>query len=210
MGNPLKENAMESEERICRLEKSNLRMMIFAVLASVLAALSLFMQFQRSAGVPDVVRAKAFHVVSDEGVPVAKIESTFGLGSIDGHQFGTLQLLDDDSKSKIQMMADDSGSNIEVFNSKSYRIVSLGSTNMETGFIGVASSTGGKLVELSSTYDAEGTISIYNKSNKELVRIGASKNGSGYMTVQNKDEQPRIMMGCSDFDDGFFWYLRKG
>ncbi len=71
---------MTVEERLDRLERQNRRLK--AGLASLLvAALAAgLVGFARQDSIPDVVEARAFHVVSEDGTVLVKLEDTLGTG----------------------------------------------------------------------------------------------------------------------------------
>ena len=70
---------MTTEERIERLERQNRHLRLgFASVA--VAAVAIFAGAAHRQAVPEVIKAKAFHLVTDDGKTLVKIEDTKGLG----------------------------------------------------------------------------------------------------------------------------------
>ena len=69
------------EQRLDRLETQNRRLRLGLALAVVIGTAGLIMGQAGQDTIADVVRARAFHVVSEDGTPLVKVEDTFGRGS---------------------------------------------------------------------------------------------------------------------------------
>ena len=71
---------MTIEERLDRLEAQNRHLRLVLALAVVVGTVGLIMGQAGQDTIADVVRARAFHVVSEDGTPLVKVEYTFGVG----------------------------------------------------------------------------------------------------------------------------------
>ena len=77
-----------------------------------------------SDAVPDMVKAKAFHVVGKDGAVLVKLEDAFGLGL--GH--GTVTTLNGKGRDLVELGAAEGDGTVKTLNGKGQDIVTLGAT----------------------------------------------------------------------------------
>ncbi len=110
--------------------------------------------------VPDVIQAKKFEVVNDEGTAVVTLRSSKGSGVIMNHdQMGSRTFI---------------VSNTE------------GKDGMSQGQARTLGSNGKSLVKLGSTENGEGVLSTHGDEGRQVVRIGVLK-GSGIVAISDRD-----------------------
>lgn len=175
---------MTIEERLERLEGQNtiLKACLVALAGVSLACifLGLFGVFGGSAApdqepVPDIMRAKAFHVVGDDGRVLIKLEDTSGLGA---SLAGTITTL----------------------NGNGQELVRLTATTTGEGVVTTTNGEGQELVKLTATTDGKGVVTTTNGKGQELIRLGATKGGRGSVTTMNSEGQE--LVGLSATEDG--------
>jgi len=126
--------------------------------------------------VPDVIQAKAFEVVNDEGKARARIYLTGGQ-----EELGTmLQMHNKDGLSVIQISTNNQGGNLEFFNGDGKNSVSL------------------------NTRGAGGSLQISNNDGQRAARLKAGSNGGGELEIRNKDGEGVAGIGANDYGDGLF------
>ena len=119
--------------------------------------------------VPDVIQAKSFHVVNDEGNPLV------GLGYMTANGV-------------------DNGA-IVLGNSKQQPLVILGASDSGQGFIRTVDGKEGQtLVALGATIDG-GMVVIKNGKGQELVTLGVTAGGNGSVKTQNDKGHPLVVLG---------------
>ena len=153
---------MQNEERINGLENQvrTLKRIVYGFGCLLVAGVVVSATSVQS--VPDVIQAKAFSVVNDEGDPLV------GLGYMTANGV-------------------DNGA-IVLGNSKQQPLVLLGASDSGQGFIRTANGKGQTLVGLGATANGEGLVITENGKGQKLVIIGAYEGGGIIMTANNKGE----------------------
>jgi len=177
---------MTIEERLGRLErqnrwlKSGLGFMLLTVVAGSLLGLA------AKNTVPDVVEAKAFHVVGDDGTVLVKLEglnNRTGVVELMNHKGQPLAILSSTSDFRAGM--------IELRNGDGQDLVSLGKGTSENGLITTRNFKGHDLVMITSANDSgSGGITISNDDKQTLVVLGSSNHHDyGIVNIQNRKGQ---------------------
>ena len=115
---------MTVEDRLDRLERQNklLKAGLVSLLAVVMVA-GLF-AFTQPEQIPDVVQARAFHVVGKDGTVLVKLEDTLGFGA---GIAGTLRTFDSEGRELVSLGATVEGEGmVTTMNGKGQELVSLG------------------------------------------------------------------------------------
>ena len=148
--------SLESQVRI-------LKRMLFGVFGLVVVGGLLAATALQS--VPDVVQAKKFEVVNDEGKVFVRISgSSTQPNSIKSiQQGGMISTYNTQGEALILMGMNNHGSGgIQTMNNKGHTLVSLATTTDGKGMVLTANGKGGTLVELGATSDGEGVVQTQN------------------------------------------------
>ncbi len=149
---------MNIEQRLDRLERQNRRLKGGLGLLLLTVVVGLLLGFAGQEKVPDVVKAKAFHVVTDDGKVLLKLEDTLGLGIA-----GTLTAM----------------------NGKGQILVRLAATTGGEGAVVTMNGKGQELVSLMATTDGEGMVTTLDGKGQALVRLVATARGEGGVLVHD-------------------------
>ena len=151
---------MTIEERLSRVEQQNKRLRV-ALLAIVLVAVAGVAMGQAGKNnVPDVIEAKAFHVVTDDGRVLVKLQDSFGLET---GIMGTITTLNGSGRMLVALAANAGGE----------------------GTVTTRNSAGQILVELTTTVDGKGMVTTRNSAGQELVALGVARDGTGMIAVMD-------------------------
>ncbi len=150
---------MTLEERLARLERQNRWMKCGLALLLVVGVAAGLLGFSSQDAVPDVVKARAFHVVGKDGKLLVKLEDV-GTGADVAGQVTTL-------------------------NSKGQELVYLGSTTDGNGVVTTLNGKGQDLVQLTATRDGKGMVRTLNGKGQAIVRLGVMACGAGSVTTLN-------------------------
>lgn len=151
---------MTIEQRLDRLERQNRLMKGSAsvLLLGLLTIATLGASQQNS--IPDLIEARAFHVVGKDGAALVKID-TWKIGDSHIGAFSTY------------------GANQKL-------VVGIGATDGGHGLVATWDGRGQQLVKLGVTTEGEGTVTTRNGLGKELVKLGVGLNGNGTLTTKNR------------------------
>ena len=115
--------------------------------------------------VPNVIQAKRFEVVNDEGKVFVLISGlTTQPNSIKSQQSGGI---------------------ISTYNSQGETLILMGMNNHGSGAIQTMNNKGHTLVSLSTTTDGKGMVLTENGKGQKLVRLGATTSGAGAVVTEN-------------------------
>ena len=195
---------MITDTRIESLETQvrTLKRMLFGVfglvvVAGLLAATSL-------QSVPDVIQAKSFKVMNDEGVPVAI------LGEYEG--WGVLSIHDKKGKPVARLRAANyvphdgapevGGGLLNIFNKDSQSVVHVGVDKDGNGVVETQSGKGQTLVELGATTDGSGMVVTENGKGGTLVILGGNKSEGGLITSYTGKGVTLAALGAGPDGDG--------
>lgn len=209
MNNPL-------EQRIARLEK-NLRFYRFGFAGlMIVAAGFVTMSFNNRKTAPDVIEAKAFHVVDDAGNVLVELNKEDGNGQISTFTPGSKRLVSlfttDDGAGGINTFGKDGnvifkvtnntggGGYMALFNSGKQEIAELGVTNTESGYFKLNDRSGNKQVWMTYTQDGGGYLSL-SKGTQEMIRLSTPDAG-GRIGIYNGSNTRIAYMGAQDTKDG--------
>ena len=148
---------MSITDRLERLERQNRWMRRGLTVFVVVLAAGLLMGQGAQEAVPDVIRAKAFQVVSDDG------DTLVSIGQSPGGYFGFPLK----SGTIVGLGADDDFDGlIQIFNSRAKEIVRISATDDGDGALTTYDARGGELVELGVLEDRSGAVTVLDPSGR--------------------------------------------
>ena len=151
---------MTIEERIERLERQN-RHLRLGLAGIVLGAAAIFAGAAARKAVPDVIKARAFQVVADDGTPLVVLGAPTGIGAV------------------------------ATFNGRGQELVRLAATTDGNGTVTTHSSKGQMLVRLGVSTVGAGTVTTSNGKGQELVKLGVFTEGTGFVAVLDPSGRKR-------------------
>ena len=143
--------------RLHRLEKSQMRYRVAFLATAAFATALCLMGAKRHA--EDLVQAKSFEVVNDEGKVFARFSSVEGKGEL------------------------------RTFKSDGTPLVNVSSSVDNSGRVDVFSATGKPMISLSSSSAGAGSIVLNNNAGSTSVQLGANSQNHGGMWVYNADNK---------------------
>jgi hypothetical protein len=204
------------EQRVAWLEK-NLRFyrIGFAALLIAVAGFAM-MSFNNRKTAPDVIEAKAFHVVDDNGNVLVELNKEDGNGQISTFTSAGKRLISlfttDGGSGGINTFGkngdvlfkvtntSEGGGYMALFNSASQEVAELGVTNTESGYFKLNDRSGKKQVWMTYTQDGGGYISLSN-DNQEMIRLSTPSAG-GRLGIYNGSNTRIAYIGAQDTKDG--------
>ena len=172
---------MTTDTRIESLETQvrTLKRMLFGVFGVVVVGGLLAATTLQS--VPDVIRAKKFEVVNDEGKVIVELWN-LEIGGVDN---GVLVTRDSAGKALVGLGASSGGGIVVTENGKGQTLVELGVTTEGEGAVQTQNGKGQTLVQLTATTDGKGMVKTENGKGGTLVELGADWGGNGSVTTEN-------------------------
>ena len=132
--------------------------------------------------VPDVIQAKKFEVVNDEGKAVVTLEVFQGGGVINScDKKGNMMFLVLDEIGKDGV----SRGTVHTRNGKGQTLVELGATREGEGMVETQNGKGQTLVEIGTTTGGSGSVTTKNGKGVLLVRITTDRSGNGAVAAQD-------------------------
>ena len=193
------------EQRMEKLEKK-LRIYQLAFISILLAGgFFIVSGFNKKNQVPDLIQAKGFQVVDDQGRALVSLKGYDNAGNIRIYdQNGTtlLEAYQNDAgagaiitKSKDSKYACYVGSytngagQIKVYNSSEKAVDEIGSTISDYGYLGVNNAAESNILSISSTSNGDGVVSVSNRYKNRICILGPDDNGNGLLNVMNSSGQ---------------------
>ena len=130
---------MTVEERLALLERTNRRLKVGVGLLLLSVFAGTLLGFAHQDTTPDVIEAKAFHVVTDDGTVLLKLEDTFGIGMGLG---GTVTTLSGEGKKLVLLAGSSGGGVVTTFNELGQELVMLGATTEGEGKVSTLDPSG--------------------------------------------------------------------
>ncbi|MDA7668808.1 hypothetical protein N8596_00905 [bacterium] len=162
-----------TEDRIENLQSQVRRQRRWNIALGVVVVVGGLMAATGVRSVPDVIQAKSFEVVNDEGKAVVLLESVL----FKGEHYGQ----------------------VATQNGKGQALVRLGANADGCGLVGTQNGKGQELVKLAVTTDGQGVIETKNGKGLVLVHIGVTADGGSIATTNGKD---RILVQLGANTDG--------
>ena len=213
------------ELRMNRLENQvrTYRLVTFLLVTGI--STTLFMSFKDKDAPPDVVKAKAFQVVNNNGDVVAEMSIEKGNGVVttytpSGRKLfqaftsdgggGGINTFDNDGQVNFKVTrTTDGGGYMALFNADRKEIFEVGTTTANSGYFRVNDRYGEKLAWLTFTEGGGGYFSLSGKDNQELIKFSTPEAG-GRVGIYNKDKTRINFIGAMDNRDGNITVYDKG
>ncbi len=204
------------EQRVAQLEK-NLRAYRIFFGSSIIVILAVFLMASgKKSQVPDVIKAKAFEVVNDNGTTIVEINKENGNGQVSTYTpagkrlvslftssggAGAINTFDTDGDVLFKVTrTQEGGGYMALFNSAQKEIAEFGVTTGESGYFNLNDRNGNKIAWLTYTEGGGGYFSLLN-NNVETVRLSSPEAG-GRVGVYNKNNIRIGYIGTQDNLDG--------
>ena len=196
---------MTIEERIERLERTNRRYRLMFTLIGVLAVCAVGISAAPDAGVPDVIQAKAFQVVDDEGNVLIVLRDDGGVG--------TLETFDRTGEMLVTLastIADGKRAGVAATLYEGKVVVSLSVTLDGNGAVTTFNERGKRLVQLSSAVGKRCGVTTFNEKGKMLVNLGSTSEGNGSVTTFNDQETELVLISSTKVGGNLAVYNKTG
>jgi nitrogen fixation protein len=213
------ERVMSIEQRMQRLERTNTRLRA-ALIAVVALNGWMFLVGAADTGVPDVVRARRFEMVTGELANEVLVEISAtpnGEGAIITYNKNRFPLVD------LRPRAEGPGW-VTTYDGRGHALVEMGATVEGDGALAVSAANGYRLamlrsmpngggvytfdrkgfglVELGATAEGRGTLRTLDGTGREMVMIGVSKDGTGTLLTRNQRSQAVVSVDADEAGAG--------
>jgi hypothetical protein len=193
------------EQRMQKLEKK-LRLYQLAFIAILLAGGFLVISgFNKKNQVPDLIQAKGFQVVDDQGRALVSLKSYDNAGNIriydqngttllEAYQndagVGSIITKSRDSKYACYVGSYNNGAGqIKIYNSNGKGVDEIGSTVSDYGYFGVNNAAENTILSVSSTANGDGVVSVFNRYKNRIAILGPDDYGNGVLNIMNSSGQ---------------------
>ena len=167
-------NTQQAEIDVLKSQVKTLKRMFYGFGCLVIAGIALAATSMQ--GVPDVIEAKVFRVVNDEGKVMAGLTSDADGGRLDIFK---------DEKSVVQLGAYPDGGMLAIFNKDEKVVAGLGATS-DAGRLEINNEDGKLVARIIATSDGGGRLDIGNKDEKIGAGLGAGSDG-GLLHLHDKE-----------------------
>lgn len=176
---------MSVDERLDRLERKNHRLQVMLALIFAVGAGGLLVGQATRQAIPDLVKARAFHVVGEDGKVLVALEQVHGSEGVVG---GGVTTLNSRGEQAVRLGVTMEGQGIiAAMDGKGRALVRAGPSltgvkgvdgMVDTGIVAILSSEGQQLVQVGATDDG-GMVTAMNRTSQHVVQLGASMDGTG-------------------------------
>jgi len=205
------------ELRIEKLEKNLRTYRLLFGLAVVAVCSLLLMSSGRKNDVPDIVKAKAFQIVDDNGNVLVLINKERGNGQVatystkgqklvrlftsDGGA-GAINTFDPNGKLNFKVTrTTEGGGYMALYNSSENEVMEVGVTKSDAGYLQINDNLGNKLGWLTKASGGGGYLSL-SANNKEAAVLSTSSVG-GRLSLYNGQEKRVGYFGSEDDESGY-------
>jgi len=205
------------EQRLTKLER-RLRLYQGVILVLLLSGIFLVITSFDSK-VADVISAKEFRVVDDNGKVYIAMKRDVDAGRIEVYANGSsiVQILKSDAGTGVVATRNKTGNLacrlgnfstgdgvVQAYNSNNIAVAELGSTDIGSGYIGVKNKAGTNyLFKVTYTNDNfGGWMGLYNNNNTNTIRLSTTDNGCGSMEVYNSAAYSVVGISADKNNDG--------
>ncbi len=173
---------MTIDERLASLERDRRlnRAIIYALAATLLAFMGLGMM--QPGQTPEVVRAKRFDVVGEDGKTLVRLGSRSG----EGGQSGRLRIYGANGKESVIVGSNDLGGAVLVMNDDEREVVSMRS-DQKGGSVGVMHDDGRTAAILGVNPEGIPGLFVINSKEQVVVYLVADKGDYGRLAISNKE-----------------------
>lgn len=168
------------EQRVIKLEKSlQAYRIFFGSMLCILVAFTLISSGKKD-DVPDVVKAKAFQVVDDQGNVLVLMNREMNSGQL------------------------------STFSSTGQKLVRLFTSESNAGAINTFDPAGNLNFKITNTATGGGYLAIYNPALKEVVELGVLRTSEGYMQVNDDKGNKLAKLTATTEGGGHFALTKNG
>lgn len=154
----------------------------------------------RDKSIPEVVKARAFHVVGENGEVLVKLDA---IGDDQTGVVGTVTTFVDTGQEVIRLTATaDNEGMVVTFDGKGQELVRLSVTEGTFGSVTTFDATGQRLARFGATVDGDGAVTTFNSKGQELVDLGVTVDGEGTVTTFNGKGQDLVTLGVTKGGNG--------
>ncbi len=175
------------ELRVLKLEK-NLKAyrLIFASCAVLFFSFILMSSGKKNGDIPDVIKAKAFQVVDDNGNVLLLLNKEKGNGQVATYSTGGQKL--------VRLFTSEGGAGaINTFDNNGNLNFKVTKTTEGGGYMALYNSDVQEIFEVGATKTDAGYLQLNDKNAKKLVWLTRTANGGGYMSLSNNEIETVVM-----------------
>jgi len=204
------------EQRITQLEKSLKMYRVFFSTSVIILIAVVLMSSGKKADVPDLIKAKAFQVVDNNGNVLLTLNKEKGNGNLSSYTSsgkrlvslftaegggGAINTFDTDGDVMFKVTrTTEGGGYLALYNGRQQEVAELGVTTGETGYFNLNDRNGDKIAWMTFTENGGGYFSLWNNST-ETIRLSTPSAG-GRIGVYNKTNTRVGYMGTQESQDG--------
>lgn len=165
------------ETRVASLEKNLRQYRLFIAGLLAIVAFGALMSFKsKKISAPDLIQAKAFQVVNDDGQVLVEINQEDGNGQLTTY---TPQ-----GKSLVSLFTTDAGSGgLNTFGANGKVIFKVTNTEEGGGYMALFNSTGNEVIESGVTEKQTGYFKVNDELGEKQAWITYTKDGGGYLSL---------------------------
>ena len=206
-----------------RLEMLEQKLRIYQIVFFILvlpAGFLLITAFNKKKTAPDLIQAKEFQVVDDNGKVYASMKQhdnycDFKIYNEGGTQiirltessngYGAVMTSSKNGTPAVNIMgvSGNVGGSVNVFNQYGKVIDEFGATTKGTGYLGIYSSNGNEMFKVTNTKENDGGwLGLYNAANKNMIVLSNTNDNDGVVSVYNRAGNRICVLGGNDSGDG--------
>ena len=168
------------EQRISKLEKSLRMYRLFFGTSVILLIAVVLMSSGKKNDVPDLVKAKAFQVVDDNGKVLLLLNKEKGNGQM------------------------------ATYSSSGERLVRLFTSDGGAGAINTFDANGTLNFKVTRTTEGGGYMALYNSVEKEIMEVGVTRSNSGYFQINDDQANKLVWLTRTSGGGGYMSLSNKG
>lgn len=190
------------EQRMLKLER-RLRMYQIAVVAIIIAGCFFALTaFNGKTNAPDLIQAKEFQVVDNQGKVLISLKKDVDAGAI--------KLFDETGSNTIEMKSSDGGTGVIATKNKSGNVACQMSSYKDdagkddgSGRLLLYNKDGKMVDEIGSTSNANGVFLVKNTEGIKISELGSTETGGGWLGVFNSEGKEVGEMSQTDAKTGY-------
>jgi hypothetical protein len=205
------------EKRLEKLERK-IRLYQFAFVSIILLGGLITITAFKKNTVPDLIQAKEFQVVDDDGKVFVSIKKGYGSGDIAVYNLiGTdiIHLLKSDAGTGVILTRNgngnfacrlagytDGGGKLEIYNSKDKIADEIGYNTADAGYVALSSENGNKMIEMTSSNSGNGVYNSYDDKGNNIIIMGGTSQHDGTINFFNRNRYKICALGGDDNANG--------
>jgi hypothetical protein len=174
------------EQRITQLEKSLKMYRLFFGSSLIVLIAVVLMSSGKKADVPDLIKAKAFQVVDDNGNVVVLLNKERGNGQMATYSTAGQKL--------VRLFTSDGGAGaINTFDANGKLNFKVTRTTEGGGYMALYNSSENEVMEVGVTLSNAGYLQVNDNNAKKLVWLTKTAEGGGYMSLSNSEKETLVL-----------------